>query len=198
MAEFFGYEIKRKKEATGAKSFVAPSDEDGTLDIAGGAGFFSQYVNLDKAAKNDWDLIRKYRTTAEAPECDQAIDDIISDRPLKHKEALTQYREKYEEFIFAKAWHEEGHDGTGAAGFICLSVEEKKEVRHELIKEILAGKIPEIKDSHESADKRLNDIYQKVIMRLKQSPYRVGRSNCTDLVLRKTQRLWIADLIGCD
>ena len=79
MAEFFGYEIKRKKEATGAKSFVAPSDEDGTLDIAGGAGFFSQYVNLDKAAKNDWDLIRKYRTTAEAPECDQAIDDIISE-----------------------------------------------------------------------------------------------------------------------
>lgn len=119
------------------------------------------------------------------------IDDIISDRPLKHKEALTQYREKYEEFIFAKAWHEEGHGGTGAAGFACLSVEEKKEVRHELIKEILAGKIPEIKDSHESADKRLNDIYQKVIMRLKQSPYRVGRSNCTDLVLRKTQRLWI-------
>ena len=58
MAEFFGFEINRKKEdAAKAKSFVAPSDEDGTLDIAGGAGFFSQYVNLDKAAKNDWDLI---------------------------------------------------------------------------------------------------------------------------------------------
>ena len=34
MAEFFGYEIKRKKEAASAQSFVAPSDEDGTLDIA--------------------------------------------------------------------------------------------------------------------------------------------------------------------
>ena len=79
MAEFFGYEIKRKKEAASAQSFVAPSDEDGTLDIAGGAGFFSQYVNLDKAAKNDWDLIRKYRTTAEAPECDQAIEDVINE-----------------------------------------------------------------------------------------------------------------------
>jgi hypothetical protein len=79
MADFFGYEIKRKKEATKAKSFVAPSDEEGTLDIAGGAGFFSQYVNLDKAAKNDWDLIRKYRTTAEAPECDQAVEDIINE-----------------------------------------------------------------------------------------------------------------------
>ena len=80
MAEFFGFEINRKKEdAAKAKSFVAPSDEDGTLDIAGGAGFFSQYVNLDKAAKNDWDLIRKYRTTAEAPECDQAIEDVINE-----------------------------------------------------------------------------------------------------------------------
>ena len=79
MAELFGYEIKRKKEATRAQSFVAPSDEEGTLDIAGGAGFFSQYVNLDKAAKHDWDLIRKYRTTAEAPECDQAIEDVINE-----------------------------------------------------------------------------------------------------------------------
>ena len=78
MAELFGYELK-KKEAAKAKSFVAPSDEEGTLDIAGGAGFFSQYVNLDKVAKNDWDLIRKYRTTSEAPECDQAIEDIINE-----------------------------------------------------------------------------------------------------------------------
>ena len=79
MAELFGYEFKRKKEESKGKSFVAPSDEEGTLDIAGGAGFFSQYVNLDKAAKNDWDLIRKYRTTSEAPECDQAIEDIINE-----------------------------------------------------------------------------------------------------------------------
>ena len=79
MADFFGYEIKRKKEAAKAKSFVAPSDEEGTLDISGGAGFFSQYINIDKAAKNDWDLIKKYRVTAEAPECDQAIDDIVNE-----------------------------------------------------------------------------------------------------------------------
>ena len=79
MAELFGYEINRKKEAAKAKSFVAPSDEEGTLDIAGGAGFFSQYINLDKSAKNDWDLIRKYRTSSEAPECDQAIEDIVNE-----------------------------------------------------------------------------------------------------------------------
>ena len=42
MAELFGWEVK-KKESDKAKSFVAPSDEEGTLDIAGGAGFFGQY-----------------------------------------------------------------------------------------------------------------------------------------------------------
>ena len=31
MADLFGYEIKKKKEATKAQSFVAPSDEEGTL-----------------------------------------------------------------------------------------------------------------------------------------------------------------------
>ena len=79
MAELFGYEIKRKKETDKAKSFVAPSDEEGTLDIAGGAGFFGQYLSYDKAARNEYDLIRKYRTTAENPECDQAIEDIINE-----------------------------------------------------------------------------------------------------------------------
>ena len=79
MADFFGFEIKKKGEVTKGKSFVAPSDEEGTLDIAGGAGFFSQYINLERTAKNDWDLIRKYRTTAENPECDQAIEDIINE-----------------------------------------------------------------------------------------------------------------------
>ncbi len=53
MADFFGFEIKRKGEVTKGKSFVAPSDEEGTLDIAGGAGFFSQYINLERTAKND-------------------------------------------------------------------------------------------------------------------------------------------------
>ena len=78
MAELFGYELKKKAVAK-AQSFVAPSDEEGTLDIAGASGFFSQYINLDKAAKNDWDLIRKYRQTAENPECDMAIEDIVNE-----------------------------------------------------------------------------------------------------------------------
>ena len=78
MAELFGWEVK-KKDSDKAKSFVAPSDDEGTLDIAGGAGFFGQYLSYDKAARNDYDLIRKYRQTSENPECDQAIEDIINE-----------------------------------------------------------------------------------------------------------------------
>ena len=126
MAEFFGYEIKRKKEATSAQSFVAPSDEDGTLDIAGGAGFFSQYVNLDKAAKNDWDLIRKYRTTAEAPECDQAIEDVINEAVTADETDVSvkinldgvdlsasikrKVSDEFEEILRLLNWKSKGHD----------------------------------------------------------------------------------------
>ena len=127
MAEFFGFEINRKKEdAAKAKSFVAPSDEDGTLDIAGGAGFFSQYVNLDKAAKNDWDLIRKYRTTAEAPECDQAIEDVINEAVTADETDIsvkinldgvdlstsikTKVAEEFKEILRLLNWKNKGHD----------------------------------------------------------------------------------------
>ena len=127
MAEFFGFEINRKKEdAAKAKSFVAPSDEDGTLDIAGGAGFFSQYVNLDKAAKNDWDLIRKYRTTAEAPECDQAIEDVINEAVTADETDISvkinldgvdlssgikkKVTEEFTEILRLLNWKNKGHD----------------------------------------------------------------------------------------
>ena len=79
MAELFGYEIKRKKEATKAQSFVAPSDDEGTYDIAGGAGFFGSYIAYDKQPRNDYELIRKYRQTSENIECDRAIEDICSE-----------------------------------------------------------------------------------------------------------------------
>jgi len=126
MAELFGYEVKKKKEAAKAKSFVAPSDEEGTLDIAGGAGFFGQYLSYDKAARNEFDLIRKYRTTSENPECDQAIEDIINEAitadeleisvkmnldwvPLSMniKKKMT---EQFNEVLTLLQWKKKGHD----------------------------------------------------------------------------------------
>jgi len=126
MAELFGYEIKRKKESDKAKSFVAPSDEEGTLDIAGGAGFFGQYLSYDKAARNEYDLIRKYRTTAENPECDQAIEDIINEAIIADELDLsvklnldwvplsmgikTKMVEEFNEILTLLQWKKKGHD----------------------------------------------------------------------------------------
>ena len=126
MAELFGYEVKRKKESDKAKSFVAPSDEEGTLDIAGGAGFFGQYLSYDKAARNEFDLIRKYRTTAENPECDQAIEDIINEAITADETDISvkinldwvpvsasirkKMVEEFDDVLTLLQWKKKGHD----------------------------------------------------------------------------------------
>ena len=79
MAEFFGFEIKRKSEEPIRPSFVPNTDEDGTGVITTG-GHFGAYLDLDgDKAKNETDLIFKYRDIASQPECDAAIEDIINE-----------------------------------------------------------------------------------------------------------------------
>ena len=80
MAEFFGFEIKRKgQEEPIRPSFVPNTDEDGTGVITTG-GHFGAYLDLDgDKAKNEVDLIFKYRDIASQPECDAAIEDIINE-----------------------------------------------------------------------------------------------------------------------
>ena len=125
MAELFGWEVK-KKEGDKAKSFVAPSDEEGTLDIAGGAGFFGQYLSYDKAARNDYELVRKYRQTSENPECDQAIEDIINEAITADETDISvavnldwvplsmsikkKINEEFKEILSLLHWKKKGHD----------------------------------------------------------------------------------------
>jgi len=79
MADFFGFEIKRKSEEPVRPSFVPNTDEDGTGVITSG-GHFGAYLDLDgDKAKNEIDLIYKYRDIAAQPECDAAIEDIINE-----------------------------------------------------------------------------------------------------------------------
>ena len=80
MAEFFGFEIKRKGSPEPVRpSFVPKTDEDGAGVIQAG-GHFGAYLDLDgDKAKNDIDLILKYRDIASQPECDAAIEDIINE-----------------------------------------------------------------------------------------------------------------------
>ena len=80
MADFFGFEIKRKgSEEPIRPSFVPNTDEDGSGVITTG-GHFGAYLDLDgDKAKNEVDLIFKYRDIASQPECDAAIEDIINE-----------------------------------------------------------------------------------------------------------------------
>ncbi len=80
MAEFFGFEIKRKGEdGKELPSFVPNTDDDG-VGVISTSGHFGQYVDLDgDTAKNEVDLIMKYRDIASHPECDAAIEDVVNE-----------------------------------------------------------------------------------------------------------------------
>lgn len=78
MADFFGFEIKRKKGEEPI-SFVPDTESDGAGVITTG-GHFGAYVDLDgDNAKNEAELIVKYRDIASQPECDAAISDIVNE-----------------------------------------------------------------------------------------------------------------------
>lgn len=75
----FGYKIgKDDPEKENLKSFVPPTEDDGSVSIMGG-GIYGTYVDLEGQIRNDADLIKKYREMAIQPECDGAIDDIVNE-----------------------------------------------------------------------------------------------------------------------
>ena len=78
----FGFELKKveKAETKKAQSIVPAIDEDGAGYVSASGSYFGQYVDLEgTGAKDNQELIKKYRTIAEHPECDAAIEDIINE-----------------------------------------------------------------------------------------------------------------------
>ena len=78
MAELFGYTITRSKDKGGDDNFIAPSSDDGTIEVAGG-GFFSSILDTNGRERTELDLIRRYRDIAQQPECDSAVEDIVNE-----------------------------------------------------------------------------------------------------------------------
>jgi hypothetical protein len=81
----FGFEIKRKDQAA-PLSIVAPSAADGdgatvvnTSFGVNSGGYYGMVIDLDSIVKNENDLIRRYRETAQYSDCDGAIDDIVNE-----------------------------------------------------------------------------------------------------------------------
>ena len=77
----FGFTIAREKseqENSVQQSFTPPSNDDGALTITS-AAYYGTYVDLDGTAKNDVELISRYREMAMQPEIESAIDDIVNE-----------------------------------------------------------------------------------------------------------------------
>jgi len=77
----FGFNFSRKQdgeEDNSQQSFSPPSNDDGALTITS-AAYYGTYVDMDGTAKNEVELISRYREMAMQPEIESALDDIVNE-----------------------------------------------------------------------------------------------------------------------
>lgn len=82
----FGFELQRSKkdqnqvlnQRQNQQTFIPPANEDGALTISS-AAYYGTYVDLDGSAKNEIELITRYREMSMQPEIESAIDDIVNE-----------------------------------------------------------------------------------------------------------------------
>ena len=85
--ELFGFSIGRvDKDEKRKKSFALPEPEDGALEAGPTGSAYGTHVDFEGIAKNEKDMIEKYRDMANFPECDQAIDDVINETIVTNRE----------------------------------------------------------------------------------------------------------------
>ena len=88
--ELFGFTIGRtqkEKEARDKASFALPQYDDGALDVSGTpGGAYATYLDMEGAAKNEMDLIQRYRQMALYPEAELAVDDIVNEAVVSDRE----------------------------------------------------------------------------------------------------------------
>ena len=87
--KLFGFELKRAKSNSEnekdkklekLRSVVAPVDEDGAGYITASGSHYGQYIDMDGGqAKDNHQLVMKYRGVATHPEVDAAIEDIVNE-----------------------------------------------------------------------------------------------------------------------
>jgi len=130
MAQLLGFQITRlnddkDKPAEAKQAFTVPSPDDGTTTISAG-GYFGQYLDMEVNAKNDVDLIKRYREVAQHPECDMAIEDIINevivsddrdqsvsislDKLAVSEPIKAKIRDEFDEVMKLLNFDEKGHD----------------------------------------------------------------------------------------
>ena len=130
MVQLLGFEITRtdkdlEKPGKAKQAFTIPSPDDGTSTISAG-GYFGQYLDMEVTAKNDFELIRRYREVAQHPECDMAVEDIINevivsnerdaavslslDKLAVSENIKDKIRTEFDEVLRLLNFEEKGHD----------------------------------------------------------------------------------------
>jgi hypothetical protein len=76
----FGFSFSRNKDQddSSEQSFSPPANDDGALTITS-AAYYGTYVDMDGTAKNEVELISRYREMAMQPEIESALDDIVNE-----------------------------------------------------------------------------------------------------------------------
>ena len=129
--KLFGFEIKRAgAKPTGTQKLqspVAPTDPDGAGYVTSAAGYYGQYINMDgDQAKDNQQLIMRYRGVSQHPEVDMAIEEIVNeaitasdeessvkltvediDAPDKIKDSI---RQEFDRIISMLHFNDLGHD----------------------------------------------------------------------------------------
>ena len=84
--KLFGFELKRaedkQKEEKKKKlqSVVTPTDPDGAGYVTASGSHYGQFIDMDgNQAKDNRQLVLKYRGVAVHPEVDAAIEDIVNE-----------------------------------------------------------------------------------------------------------------------
>ncbi len=83
--KLFGFTIGREetdRQAQEQPSFALPENEDGaiTIEPTYAAGMaYGQFLDMEGAAKNEAELVSRYREMSLFPECNFAIEDIVNE-----------------------------------------------------------------------------------------------------------------------
>jgi len=80
--KLFGFEIKRdsNEEQSKTVSFVEPSNDDGAITVGNAlGGFYGTMLDMESNAKNESELVTKYRSMSLQPEIAQALEEVVNE-----------------------------------------------------------------------------------------------------------------------
>lgn len=123
----FGFTIGRddKQQAVKNQSFITPVSDDGAATVSAG-GYYGTYVDIDASAKSESELISRYREISNYPDCDTAIEEIVteaiaaidSEEPVTinldeldlSKSIKESIREEFDEILSLLDFKDKAHD----------------------------------------------------------------------------------------